>query len=54
MEPEQFLHIPSGRPVLETSGGATEREDWPPLPHTDVSATRLRGGLDTPLQVTSK
>ncbi len=52
-EPEQFLLNPSGRPVLETSGGTTERGGWPLLPHTDVSATRLRGGLDTTLQVTS-
>ena len=54
MEPEQFLLNPSGRPVLETSGGKTERGGRPLLPHTDVSATRLHGGLDTTLQVTSK
>ncbi len=41
-------------PVLETSGEATERDGWPLQPHTDVSATRLRGGLDTTSQVTSK
>jgi hypothetical protein len=53
MKPEQFLLNPSARPVLETSGETTERGGQPLLPHTDVSATRLRGGLDTTLQVTS-
>jgi hypothetical protein len=54
MEPEQFLLNPSARPVLETSGETTERGGQPLLPHTDVSATRLRGGLDTTLQVSIK
>ncbi len=55
MEPEQFL-LNSSRvwgPVLETSGGATERDGRPLQPHTDVYATRLHGGLDTTSQVTS-
>jgi hypothetical protein len=40
---------PSARPSTGdlTCGGATERDGRPLQPHTDVSTTRLHGGLDT-------
>ncbi len=43
-------------PVQATRGGVKERDGWPlhVQPHTDVSATRLHGGLDTTSQLTSK
>jgi hypothetical protein len=33
--------------------GQRRQKDGQPLPHQDVSATRLHGGLDTTSQVTS-
>jgi hypothetical protein len=33
--------------------GHQERDGWPLLHHTDVFATRIPGGLNTSLQVTS-
>jgi hypothetical protein len=54
MEPEHFCSTRVQGPVLKTSGGATGRDGRTLQPHTDVSATRLHGGLDTTLQVTSK
>ncbi len=51
MVPEQFCSTRVQGPVLKTSGGATERDGWTLKPHTDVSATRQRGGLDSTSQV---
>ncbi len=54
MEPEHFCSTRVQGPVVKTSGGAIGRDGRTQQPHTDVSATRLHGGLDTTLQVTSK
>ncbi len=52
--PEQYCSTRVQGPVPETSGGTTVRAGQPLLPHTDESSTRLRGGMDSTLQVTSK
>ncbi len=51
MEPEHFCSTRVQGPVLKSSGGAIGRDGRTLQPHTDVSASRLHGGLDTTLQV---
>ncbi len=52
--PAQYCSTRVQGPVPDTSGETTVRAGQPLPPHTDKSSTRLHGGLDSFLQVTSK
>jgi hypothetical protein len=51
---EQYCSTRVQGPVPETSRGTTVRAGQTLLPHKDESSTRLHGGMDSTLQVTSK